>query len=106
MLFAMFRRHIPAGNWVLPLVSGLTVLALAAVAVYVLSSVWRGGSGAGGLADSPGLSAGEILDRRLASGEITVAEYEQISQALGRSHAESAAAAAAASAGNGAAAAA
>jgi len=42
MLLAMFRRRMPAGDWLLPLISGLTVLILAAVAVYVLSSIWRG----------------------------------------------------------------
>jgi uncharacterized membrane protein len=95
MLLAMFRRHMPAGNWVLPLVSGLAVLILAAVAVYVLSSVWRAQTGgdddaasAGG--DHAGLSAADILDRRLASGEITIAEYEQLAEVLARRHAAAA----------------
>jgi uncharacterized membrane protein len=98
MLFAMFRRHLPAGNWVLPLVSGLTVLILAAIAVYVLSSVWRdtagGEDGASTPPDHGGLSAAEILDRRLAGGEITIAEYEQLAEVLGRRHAAAAGAAA------------
>jgi uncharacterized membrane protein len=102
MLFAMFRRHMPAGNWVVPLVSGLAVLILAAIAVYVLSSVWRDHAGvagdgdgvSGGTGDHGGLSAAEILDRRLAAGEITIAEYEQLAEVLGRRHAAAAGAAA------------
>ena len=99
MLFAMFRRHLPAGNWVLPLVSGITVLVLAALAVYVLSSVWRGQiaedeADAGTFSDDPGVSAADILDRRLASGEITIAEYEQLAEVLSRRHTAAAGAAA------------
>jgi uncharacterized membrane protein len=100
MLFAMFRRHLPAGNWVLPLVSGLAVLALAAIAVYVLTSVWRDHAGvvepdAPVPPDHTGVSAADILDRRLAAGEITIAEYEQLAEVLGRRHAAAAGATAA-----------
>jgi uncharacterized membrane protein len=100
MLFAMFRRHLPAGNWVLPLVSGLAVLVLAAIAVYVLTSVWRDHAGvveadAPVPPDNTGVSAADILDRRLASGEITIAEYEQLAEVLGRRHAAAAGATAA-----------
>jgi uncharacterized membrane protein len=102
MLLAVFRRHVPAGDWLLPLISGLTVLILAAVAVYVLSSVWRGQAGgaagdgsATSTPDHAGLPAAEILDRRLASGEITIAEYEELVAVLDRRHAAGAGAAAA-----------
>jgi uncharacterized membrane protein len=104
MLRAVFRRRMPAGDWLLPLISGLTVLILAAVAVYVLSSIWRGQ--AEGSEDDPrpapapdhdGLSAVEILDRRLASGEITIAEYEELVEVLGRRHAAASGAATAVS---------
>jgi uncharacterized membrane protein len=102
MLLAMFRRHMPAGDWLLPLISGLTVLIIAAVAVYVLSSVWRGQAETEQddvvpARDHAGLSAAEILDRRLASGEITIAEYEELAEVLGRRHAAMAGAAAAVS---------
>lgn len=84
----------------LPLVSGLTVLIIAAIAVYVLSSVWRDhADGVETEASTPpdhsGVSAAEILDRRLAAGEITIAEYEQLAEVLGRRHAAAAGAAAA-----------
>ncbi|HEX2702531.1 MAG TPA: hypothetical protein VHM72_03755 [Solirubrobacteraceae bacterium] len=85
----------PAGNWLLPLISGLTVLILTAVAVYVLSSLWHAQTGGGEdeatpAGDHTGLSAAEILDRRLASGEITIAEYEELLEVLGRRHAAAA----------------
>jgi uncharacterized membrane protein len=104
MLRAMFRRRMPAGDWLLPLISGLTVLILAAIAVYVLSSIWRGQAESSEEDAKPvpapgrdGLSALEILDRRLASGEITIAEYEELVEVLGRRHAAAAGAAAAVS---------
>jgi uncharacterized membrane protein len=97
MLLAMFRRRMPAGDWLLPLISGLTILILAAVAVYVLSSIWRGQTEASEddatpvpAPDHTGLSAVEILDCRLASGEITIAEYEELVEVLGRRHAAAA----------------
>ena len=77
-------RHSPAGNWLYPLISGLALFILAAAAVYVLTSLWRERTADVGAAEpapapaSPSsLSAVEILDRRLASGEITIEQYEQ-----------------------------
>jgi uncharacterized membrane protein len=97
MLLAMFRRHLPEGNWYLPLISGLAVLILAAAAVYFLSSLWReradGVSDLRSTADHEGASAFEILDRRLAAGEITLGEYEEIAAAIARRRSGAAAAA-------------
>jgi hypothetical protein len=81
-----------------------------AAAVYVLTSVWRertasleddetstpmppAPAAASALAT---LSAAEILDRRLASGEITIEEYQKVAEVLERRHAAPAAAASAA----------
>jgi hypothetical protein len=94
-------RHSPAGNWLYPLISGLALFILAAAAVYVLTSLWRERTADIGVADttpapapapastpaSPSsLSAVEILDRRLASGEITIEEYEKLDALLARRH--------------------
>jgi len=86
-------RHSPAGNWLYPLISGLALFILAAAAVYVLTSLWRERSADVGAAEpapapaSPSsLSAVEILDRRLASGEITIEQYEQLDALLARRH--------------------
>lgn len=96
----VFGRDSPAGNWLYPLISGLAVFLLAAIAVYVLTSVWRERTAAGAVSDEAptddaGISAGEILDRRLAAGEITIAEYEQVAEVLSRRHAQAASGAAA-----------
>jgi uncharacterized membrane protein len=92
-------RHSPAGNWLYPLISGLALFILAAAAVYVLTSLWRERTADIGVAEtttapapastpaSPSsLSAVEILDRRLASGEITIEEYEKLDALLARRH--------------------
>jgi uncharacterized membrane protein len=90
-------RHSPAGNWLYPLISGLALFILAAAAVYVLTSLWRERTADVGAAEpataaapappSPSsLSAVEILDRRLASGEITIEQYEQLDALLARRH--------------------
>ncbi len=107
MLFAMFGRHSPAGNWLYALISTIAVFALASVAVYVLTNVWRehadgleGEEATSAPAPEPtpsapqSRSAAEILDCRLAAGEITVTEYEQLAEVLGRRHAAPGAAAA------------
>jgi hypothetical protein len=75
----------------------------------VLTSVWREKTA---IASEPepeaakpahdGLSAGEILDRRLATGEITIADYDQLVAALARRQAGTAAAAPVVAAGTGA----
>ena len=94
----MFDRHKPAGEWLYPLLGTLAFFLVSAIAVYALTSVWRDKAAAEPEAAKPssdGLSAGEILDRRLASGEITIAEYDEIVAALARRHGASAAAAAA-----------
>ena len=109
MLVAVSERHTPAGNWLYPLNRGVALIVLMAAAVYVLTSVWRDRTA--GLVDdetSPPvppataaasvlstLSAAEILDRRLASGEITIEEYQKVAEVLERRHATPAAGAAA-----------
>lgn len=89
----MSDRHSPAGNWLYPLISGLALFILAAAAVYVLTGLWRERTADVGTGEpvtapvSPStLSAAEILDRRLASGEITIEEYEKLDAVLARRH--------------------
>ncbi|HUB76297.1 MAG TPA: hypothetical protein VL977_04535 [Solirubrobacteraceae bacterium] len=93
----MLGRGKPAGEWLYPLLGMLALFLLSAVAVYVLTSVWREHAAPAGepeaAAPKPGatLAATEILDRRLASGEITIAEYDALSEALARGRARAAA---------------
>ncbi len=68
-------------SWVL-LVAGLVTLAVVLVRVLV-GGVTRGPERASGEAAPPGRTpARQILDERLARGEITLEEYRAISQAL------------------------
>jgi uncharacterized membrane protein len=92
MLVAMsFRGHKPAGDWLYPLISSLAMFIFAAVAVYLLTSAWRERTKdvtAETPVSSPSSpSALEILDRRLAAGEITIEEYEKLIEVLSRRHA-------------------
>jgi hypothetical protein len=95
----MFSREHPAGNWLYPLISAVAVCIIAAAAAWILSSRWREHAAAVAAPEPapgapPSLSAPEILDRRLAAGEITVEEYEHLLEVIGRRQAGAAAAAA------------
>ncbi len=109
----MFNRDSPAGNWLYPLISAIALLVLTSAAVYALTNLWRENTEGLGAepatpapdpsptpAPSPGAptphaeSPAEILDRRLALGEITIAEYEKLVEVLARRHAAPGAAAA------------
>jgi uncharacterized membrane protein len=70
-----WNDHMAAGGWIF---SVLILAILVAIVVWIVSGLGdRRGRGT-----SSSASAGEILDRRLASGEITVEQYEQLRQAL------------------------
>jgi hypothetical protein len=111
-----FNRQSAVGNWLYPLASAIAVFFLAAVAVYVLTNVWREHAEGLGVADdaapeadpsadaapeptaAPAVatsnrSAGEILDCRLAAGEISIKEYEKLAAALTKRHTAAASAA-------------
>lgn len=55
------------------------VFALIAAAVYWLATSYRAGSATTGIKDA---SAREILDQRLAKGELTIEQYQQLRDAL------------------------
>ncbi|MHB8491112.1 MAG: SHOCT domain-containing protein [Solirubrobacteraceae bacterium] len=69
------------GDWVFSILGTLIVIALiVGVIVWFVSEL---GAHSGGRAREQGVSAREILDRRLASGELTIEQYEQLSDSLG-----------------------
>jgi uncharacterized membrane protein len=71
--------HMSTGDWVFSLLGTLIVLALiVATIVWLVSALTDRGSAA--TASTP--SAREILDRRLASGELTIEQYKQLSETL------------------------
>jgi uncharacterized membrane protein len=94
----MFRRHSPEGSWLYPLLGSLAVFVFVAIAVYVLTSMWRErtaemtGEQEETETDAPApapttlleLTPIEILDRRLAAGEITIEQYDELTAVLNR----------------------
>jgi putative membrane protein len=70
--------HMSTGGWIFSILATLIFLALiAALIFWLLSSTTDGGS-LPGSRESPK----EILDRRLASGELTVEQYQQLRDTL------------------------
>ncbi|MHB1567942.1 MAG: SHOCT domain-containing protein [Solirubrobacteraceae bacterium] len=68
------------GSWIFSILATIIILGLI-VGLIVWAVSPRGDRG--GSAPTTGESAREILDRRLASGELTVEQYEQLREALG-----------------------
>jgi uncharacterized membrane protein len=73
-------NHMSTGAWILSIFGTLIILALIlAVIVWIISELGnRNGDRA-----LPAVSAREILDQRLASGEITSDQYDQLREKLG-----------------------
>ena len=81
-------NHMSAGGWILSVLWTLIILALiVAGMVWLFSAVGKreGGSGEGRRPSAGGsdVSAREILDRRLASGELTIEQYRQLRETIG-----------------------
>jgi len=71
-----WNGHMSTGGWISSIFVIIVVLALVAAIAWTARD--RRDPGA-----ATAVSAREILDGRLASGEINVGEYEQLRQALG-----------------------
>jgi uncharacterized membrane protein len=72
-------NHMSTGDWVFSIFGTLIILALiVGVIVWLVSLSSRSDTGP----TAAGESAREILDRRLAGGEITVEQYRQLRGAL------------------------
>jgi len=72
----MYGNHMGAGGWIFSIVGTLIVTALVIATILWLASSRRESS------QASSESAGAILDRRLASGEITSSQYDELRQAL------------------------
>jgi len=75
----MYGNHMGGGGWAVSIIMTVILVGLIAAAIVWLVSRRRGSPPA-----STG-AAGEILDRRLASGEITSEQYEELRETLGSS---------------------
>lgn len=81
-----WSNHMSTGGWILSIVWTVIIVALVVAGIVWLMSALsaRGADGtASTRAQAPAASVREILDRRLASGEITIEQYEQLRDALG-----------------------
>jgi uncharacterized membrane protein len=74
-----YGGNMNTGGWILTILATLILVALAVgVIVWLVSSLT--GRSTGGPA--PRASAREILDRRLASGELTSQQYDELGEKL------------------------
>jgi uncharacterized membrane protein len=77
-----WNGHMTAAGWIIAVLWTVIVFALIAGGIYWFVSALSGRTG-GEQPRPPGEgSAREILDRRLAKGELTVEEYEQLRDTL------------------------
>jgi len=68
-------NHMSTGGWILSIFGTLIILALVIAAiVWIVSQAGN----RGGNRETSGASPSEILDRRLASAEITVDQYDEL----------------------------
>jgi uncharacterized membrane protein len=72
-------NHMSTGGWILSIFATLIILALIVAAiVWIVSEAGNHGGGRAG----PAVSAREILDQRLARGEIALEQYDQLREKL------------------------
>jgi putative membrane protein len=72
-----WNGHMSTAGWILSILWTLIIVALVVAGIVWLVSA-LGNRGADARAPSSGPSAREILDRRLASGELTPEQYQQL----------------------------
>lgn len=73
-----WNGHMSTGGWIISVLWTVIVFALVAAAIVWLISTFSRGNPL----DRSEASAREIIDRRLAQGEITIAEHERLRDAL------------------------
>jgi len=74
--------HMTAAGWILSVLWTLIIIALVVVGIVWLVSALGNRDTQPPASEAPGASAREILDRRLASGELTVEQHEQLRETI------------------------
>jgi putative membrane protein len=75
-----FGDHMSTGGWIFSILGMVVVMVLLVAAiVWIVSEL---GERRPGTQPPPSLSAREILDQRLARGEITTEQYDQLREKL------------------------
>lgn len=72
-------NHMGTGDWIFSILGTLIIIGLIVGLIYWAVSP---SDGRESVASATGESPREILDRRLASGELTVEQYEQLRETL------------------------
>ena len=75
-----WRGHMSTGGWILSVLWTLIIVALVVAGIVWLISAL---STRGAAPQASGASAREILDRRLASGELTIEQHQHLRAAIG-----------------------
>ena len=75
--------HMSAGGWILSVLWTLIIVALVVAGIVWLISALGNRENRGPTEDGSAPSAREILDRRLASGELSVEQYRQLRETIG-----------------------
>lgn len=78
-----WNGHMSAAGWILSVVWTVIILALVIAGILWLVSALGDRNARPPSGEMPRASAREILDLRLARGEITVEEYRQLRQTIG-----------------------
>jgi len=80
-----WNGHMSTAGWILSVLWTLIIIALVVGGIVWLVSALGNRENREVAAKGSGPSAREILDRRLASGELTVEEYEHLRETIGDS---------------------
>jgi putative membrane protein len=75
--------HMSAAGWILSVLWTLIIIALVVAGIMWLISALSSRHNRGPSAEASRPSAREILDRRLASGELNVEQYKQLRDTIG-----------------------
>ncbi len=78
-----WNGHMSAAGWILSIVWTLIIIALVLAGIAWLVSALGNRETRAPASAPPGASAREILDRRLAGGELTVEEYRHLRETMG-----------------------
>jgi uncharacterized membrane protein len=77
-----WNGHMTTAGWIIAVIWTVIIFLLLGGAAYWFVTVVSGHSGSGGRPASGEASVREILDRRLARGELSIEQYEQLRDAL------------------------
>lgn len=76
-----WHEHMNTGGWIFMVLGNIVIWGLIFALIFWLAQDWRTRGGRRETSSAP--SPGDILDRRLASGEIDTDEYHRLRSALG-----------------------